>query len=235
MIGAAHAGIIAANRGGGGTVTFDEIAFVSYQGTLVNHESASSITHSSPMAVSAGNLLVASVTWMYDSAVIGISDTAGNTWYPLTNRTSTPDENANNQLFYAFNSKPHAANYVTATFSPSRSYRMLAVAQYSGVENASDPLVSEDGFITSSGAYFSKDVVVPPEQGSGLIVVGFGTYNAADADNWAGGVTVRSFYAEFYAWLVDMVNVSPGTHTPQFNDSTTYKAVGLALFKPKIL
>lgn len=234
MIGAAHAGIIAARRGAG-AVAFDEIAFVSYQGTVSLPADASSVTQASPMAVSAGNLLVASVTWMYDSALIGISDTAGNTWHPLTNRTSTPDENANNQLFYAFNAKPHAANYVTATFSPSRRYRMIAVAQYSGVENASDPLVSEDGFITSSGTYFSKDVVVPPEQGSGLIVVGFGTYNAADVNAWAGGVTVRSLPGNFYAWFADMVNVSPGTHTPQFNHSTTYKAVGLALFKPKIL
>lgn len=232
MIGAAHAGIIAANRGGGGTVTFDEIEYVN-AGYGFGIASGTSISGS--LNVSAGNLLVASVSWMYDSATVSIADDAGNTWYPLTNRTSSPDENANNQLFYAFNAKARASNVVEATLSAARGYRSINVTQYSGVENASDPFVLEDGFVTSAGAYFSKNVVVPPEQGAGLIVVGVGVYNSANSSAFAGGLTVRPLSSSSYAWLADMVNVAPGTYTPQFNHSTPYKAVGLALFKPKIL
>ena len=94
----------------------------------------------------AGNLIVAGVKYEGTATTITLSDTAGNTYTPLT-RQDLPGGAAADmhvQLFYANDILGHASNVITATFSAARSFIRCCALQYSGCDQ-SNPFDQEAG------------------------------------------------------------------------------------------
>lgn len=92
------------------------------------------------MNASAGNLLVALVTWTTGVNFSSISDTAGNTWTQAGVQFSGPGTVNVLILYYAYNCLGNASNVVTVNLSGNTSYRSIVVEQFSGVQINSDPL-----------------------------------------------------------------------------------------------
>ncbi len=80
-----------------------------------------------------GSLLVAAVHWSgITSAVITVSDSAGNIYTPLT-RGNAPGGSGSLQLFFVNTSLGNTNNVVTATFSGLANKRRILVHEYPGV------------------------------------------------------------------------------------------------------
>jgi hypothetical protein len=86
----------------------------------------------------AGNLLVAWVTWANAQNFSSIADTAGNTWHLAGSEFN--QGGSKHRIYYAYNCNGNATNVVTATFGSNTTIRAIVVHQFSGALATLDPL-----------------------------------------------------------------------------------------------
>lgn len=116
-----------------------------------------------------GNLLVCCVRHEGATTTISISDTAGNTWTPLT-KVTHPGGDMHLQLFYVLNCTGNASNVVTATFGANRTFRGIQVQQFSGLNTYDE----EDSGTTTAGTSVTAGTV--NIDGAGVVVNGIALY-----------------------------------------------------------
>lgn len=134
--------------------------------------SGSSSVTTDAIDTTGADLLVASV---HDTVAVTFSDSAGNTWTGLTERTSPHRA----RLFICVNPTTSA----THTFTGAGSVPTICVAGYSGA--AASPLDAENSAGVVTGSSLASGSVTPSTNG-GLIVVAL-TLDAARTPSIAGG------------------------------------------------
>ncbi len=130
-----------------------------------------------------GNLLVCCVRHEGLSTSTTISDTAGNTWVPLT-EVSHPSGDMFLQLFYVLNCTGNASNVVTATFGASRTYSGIQVMQFSGLNSYDE----EDSGTTSTGTSVTSGTL--NVDGAGVVVAGIAIYGGLASWSASSGYTL---------------------------------------------
>jgi hypothetical protein len=111
------------------------IAFVN-RATATAHGSGSTVVTAAQNHTT-GNLLVVGVKWEGGGITVNsVTDTAGNTYTPLTARNNGGGD-PSFQAFYAKNITGNASNILTATFSNSSpNFTWIAAFQYSGCDTS---------------------------------------------------------------------------------------------------
>lgn len=133
-------------------------------------------------AHTAGNLLVAVVNWENPATNCNsVTDTAGNTYTPLTKRTST---NIGAQMFYAKNITGHATNVVTATFSTGTNGHSILVHEFSGADLTAPFTTGEEAGASGANNPIDAGNVVTSVADS-VLVAGFVRWNSGGV--WTAG------------------------------------------------
>jgi hypothetical protein len=120
--------------------------------------------------------------------ITGVADTAGNTYTKIAYYAGAGSTNIT--FWYAYNITGNASNIVTATFASNTGYYNIAVAQYSGIRTASDPLDVYDtaqatGTSVTSGAFTTTN--------ANDLIICYAANNSIAGTNSAGaGFTLRS-------------------------------------------
>jgi len=98
----------------------------------------------------AGNTLIAFASWDNGSGITatGISDTQGNTWTQISSHLQVSDHQWG--ALYACVGCAAGSNTVTVSLSTSAGYRVIALAEYSGVASI-DIDTLNDAYLSSSG------------------------------------------------------------------------------------
>ncbi len=97
--------------------------------------------------VTSGNLIVVMVKFEGAATTVTVTDTAGNTYTPRTQRN---DSGLNMQMFYATNVTGHATNVITIAYSASRDFNKAIAHQYSGMDTVA-PYDQENYGFDNSG------------------------------------------------------------------------------------
>ena len=108
---------------------------VSYvNGSIASSGGASGTTWAAPaLATTAGNTLIVWTSgYTNGSTVTGVTDTDGNTFVKL-GTTGGGDATHKMDVWAAYGIKTHAANVVTLAYNQATSFRVIAVAQFSGI------------------------------------------------------------------------------------------------------
>lgn len=147
-----------------------------------NSASASSIA-AAATSHTTGNLLVCGVRHEGATTTISISDTAGNTWVPLT-KVAHPNGDMWLQLFYVLNCTGNASNVVTATFGAARTWRYIQVQQFSGLNTYDE----EDSGTTSAGTTVTAGTV--NIDGAGVVVNAIANYGGLISWSASTGYTL---------------------------------------------
>lgn len=135
-------------------------------------------------AVTAGNALFVFVGWTASGiTVTSVTDTAGNTYTPLTQEASSTF--AFGQMFYCLNALGNASNRVTATYSGSTFSRVYCV-QYSGVATTS--AYDEEANASSSTTSAAAGSVSVPD--NGLLFAG-AFFRDDRSPTWDAAFTMR--------------------------------------------
>lgn len=114
------------------------------------------------------------------------TDSKGNTWTGLTKQTGgTGGSAAASRLFYCWN--PTVGSGHTVNSSGGDQYARVSFLAYSGIDTGSDPLIAENGAVTSGATSLSPGSVSP--SGSDLFVTGVCTFDPSS------GHTVGSSFA----------------------------------------
>lgn len=120
-----------------------------------------------------GNLLVVFVKHEGASTSLSISDTAGNTYTPLTYRSHSNGD-LHGQIFYAKNITGNASNVIRVTCSASRSYIRIYAHQYSGADTSSP--FDQENWGQGSGTSLSTSNITTTFANE-VLVAGAGEYN----------------------------------------------------------
>jgi hypothetical protein len=141
--------VVAAASSSGGTAS-NAIALV--QSAKVEGSGVASVSVGFPSGNQAGNLIVAFVRMSTSSQTVSLKDSLGNTYTDAVAQVQMADGHQVH-LLYAKNIRG-GANTVTASFSGTNNYPLLAVYEYSGLDAASplDQKASAQGSGTIAGA-----------------------------------------------------------------------------------
>lgn len=181
------------------------------------------------IATTGANLLIVSAAWYPGStSEPTLSDSAGNTWTPLTVQTAG---NISSRLYYSYGGTMSGAH--TFTFAGADIYASIQVAAFSGA--SASPFDVENGDIATSASSLATGSVTP-SQANTLVVAGLGHEN-----NSGGTVTIDSSFTitDAVAWSGDGIGgalaykfVTSGAQNPTWNavGSTTLRAT-IAVFK----
>lgn len=114
--------------------------------------------------VTTGNFLIVFVGWREVSTVSisSVSDTAGNTFIPLTQQNSSTF--AAGRLYYAYNVTGNASNQITVSFSGSAISPRVYCAQYSGLDTAST-VYDEEANTSGNSTSLTTGTVSIPDNG----------------------------------------------------------------------
>lgn len=130
-----------------------------------------------------GNLLVCCVRHESTATTITVSDTAGNTWTPLTKVTHASVD-MHLQLHYVLNCTGNASNVVTATFGANKTYRGIQVMQFSWLT-----AYDEQNSGTSNAATSVTGGTVNIDS-AGVVVNGIAIYGGLSAWSASTGYTL---------------------------------------------
>lgn len=114
------------------------MAIAAVSGVSTSANGSSSTVASPAQSHASGNLIVVGVRWYRNSAqdVSSVADTAGNTYTLISSQDQASDRI---ELWYAYNVTGNASNVVTVTFTAAATYRVICVAEYSGVATSFTP------------------------------------------------------------------------------------------------
>lgn len=117
------------------------------------------------------NLLVLNVVWSSAVGSVTISDSNGNTWFPLTAADSAGGSHVESQLYYAKNPIAGTGHTFTVTGSIGGITPSVAVEAWSGADIAS-PFDQENGFGQNTAGNTIQPGSVTPGQNNELLVTG---------------------------------------------------------------
>lgn len=157
--------------GGGGGGANQNISSVN-TATGSNNASGASISSNS-FTANSGNLIVVAIRFYKTSssaAVSSVTDTAGNSYAFATGLTSGYGDRL--ELWYAKNISANSSNVVTVAFNSSVTYRVVNVAQYSGIDqvfplDATAISTTQTGSTITSNSFsttFPDEVIVSASQ-----------------------------------------------------------------------
>lgn len=200
------------------------IAFVNSVAITAGYASGVSVSTPSGIAVTAGNLLIVGVRGDLNpltSATV-ITDTAGNTFTFIGNSASVA-------MWYAKNVIGNASDIITATFPSSRSYVLISVAQFSGID--SSPLDATATGITPSGTTITSGSFTTTKPNELLACV----INVETGNTWTAGsgyTLTANGYNGVIALQYKIVSSiqSSVTASATSTDSVSYKMIIVGTF-----
>lgn len=154
------------------------VAYVS--GSIASSGSSTGTTWTAPsIATTAGNTLIVGTSgYTSGSAVTGVSDTAGNTFIKL-GTTGGGDATHKMDVWTAYNIQGNAANVVTLTYNQATAFRVVAVAQFSGLAADGYDAVSAFKLDAASTATHTTANTATTAQASELVVGFYVSWSAA--------------------------------------------------------
>ncbi len=204
-------------------------------GTTANG-AGSTIAKAFVSANTAGNLIVAAVTWDASSSggSLTCSDSQGNTYATATTQWDGP----NTQwlgVCYAPNVKA-GANTVTASFGANRQFRHMTISEYSGVaKTAPVDVVAKQAAAGSTGSNAITSTAAVTTVGGDLIFGAVMDTTSATSITAGTGFTQRAFTANKSLAVQDMTQANAGSvaSTQTFGAAHRYDAIMVA-FKPLV-
>jgi hypothetical protein len=159
---------------------------------------------SAAKSTTTGNLLYLSARWEGGAAGLVVTDTAGNTWHPLTQKVHSGNSDLCVQGFWAENITGNASNVVLVTFDAARIWKGGIVSEWNGVGNGQTPV--ESTAQVSATSSISTSIT---SSGAGVVFTTCATYSTQSVHTATGtGFTL---------------NVSNGPGVNQYVESQTYK------------
>ena len=177
----------------------------------------------------AGRSIIVGCTHEGLTTTITVTDTAGNTYTPLTKVGHSDGDNWA-QIFYAENITGHAANVIRMTVSSSRAYKAFSGGEYSGLATSSSFVAESNGEATGATNVATGNMVAT---GSGVIFAVAKSYNDS---SWTLGTSMSNLIEEASTFKLhaseDRVIASGGTYTADINRaSSTHLLIAGAIFK----
>jgi hypothetical protein len=187
----------AVNAGGTGTAVLSltinagapPITLVQQASTIT--ASAIALPATFPAAVSAGDLIVVSVS-SWPNAPTGVADTQGNVYTLATapRRTNAPGGGSYSAIYYA--RAAGGANTVTFQTSGSNGRMSMAIAEFSGVNTT----VAADGAISAAGKNQTPSSGNLTPSVAGDLLIGAGTHDATTVTTAGSGFTMVAIATE---------------------------------------
>ena len=190
------------------------IAFVQEKAAFGNGTPFASFGVTPDSNVTAGNLLVAVVYWIFSGTPISLSDNQGNTWTAATSAAETGNYNRV-RMYYAI---AGSTGSLTVTFSdsgvPTNETVEMVVLEYSGAATSSQP----EAAATSTVANGTVNVI---STSANALIIAAAT-DTASAMTAGSGYTARYTGSTIsYQAVVDMVDGgAAGSHTAEFSGMT---------------
>lgn len=150
------------------------MAFVQAKSSGVSLPSATTVAVTLDANVGAGNLLVVNVSWdntgFPTDTISSIADTQSDTFTQIGAALHTVNDQSSS--FYYVKNAIAGACTVTVTFLGSRSFRSVAVAEYSGIDTAAplDVSSTSENVAVTTGTDALTTSSVTPGQANSLIV-----------------------------------------------------------------
>ena len=184
--------------------------------------SGASITATFASAQGAGDLIVVYFCWFNSgstSSISSVTDTSGNTYHVGVPAFFAPGPTEYNVAYYAWNIAAAAAgaNTITINFAVTLNFYAILAAEYSGIQNTSDPLIGSGTNQAASGSAVS---VTFTATGSGICVCGAESLNGMAGPGT--GYTQRILTNPFNVLLEDNLSIAAGSVTaPSVNANTS--------------
>jgi hypothetical protein len=177
---------------------------------------------SQTVAVTSGNLLVVLCRQnLSDFDLQSVSDTAGNTFFPVIASTIPRDENDMIKMWYAKNTKGNAADAVTCNFGQSISNLALEVLQYSGADPVAPLDAKTTGVVESSAGTDSASATTTAfsTAAASEVIVACGSFDSSGSISAGPGYTREADTGSFLMcedWIVSQKqqNVSATMNSP---------------------
>jgi hypothetical protein len=196
--------------------------------------SASAATLALPaLSLTTGNHIFVHIRWEVSATnVTSVTDTAGNTYTPLTKLVNATGPIVS-QWFYKLNAAGNASNVVTVTWSVATSWRWASSMQFSSVAAATFDLEQATGTSAASTTVTSGSFST---SAAGLILAGRSVYNGQTSSrfnqgiDWVDPVTDNTTNYGSVGYRITLGTLSAITVTETGN-SNTNRALCIACFK----
>jgi hypothetical protein len=179
-----------------------------------------------------GRLIVVEVGWESTDTTVSISDTAGNTYTPLTKRKHSVDANWV-QAFYCLSCSGNVSNVVRATHASAADYRGMDVASYSYDGTCS--FDKEGTGECTAAVLLTMASIAPTGTSSNLLITAGKSFNNRTYTAFDGNWTMISDGTSGYHWMQERVQTGTSSLDGGVNASTSADIVGVyAIFKESI-
>lgn len=145
-------------------------------------------------------------------SVSSIADTAGNT-YTIAGAVGHGDASHSLECWSATNITGNASNVVTATFSASAAYRVIIVAQYSGLATSAVYDAGGTLSISANGTTHTCNSLTSTQADEVIIGAYIQWVGAATSMSASGSYNLRASSGGAWA-LVDQIVASTGSYSP---------------------
>lgn len=197
----------------------------SYRGAVTAGNTGSGTTlAAAATALTAGDSVFVFVRHETLATTVTISDTAGNTYTPLTAVSSLLG--ANGQWFYCLNAAGHASNVITVTWAVAQTYRYMSALAYrkpSAAFDVEEATGASTGSDVTSGSFTTA--------GAGLLLVGEVAYNNESGNQSMALPHIKTSAGSYYSTFQRLTRAALVATTVTVNGSgTTNRALAVAHF-----